>query len=148
MAQNPTSSDTQVDRFLKSIASPDPQLRQVAGRFARRRGAPVIPGLADLMASDDKAIAKAAKMALRDITHYAAQPGAWRERLAVAQALLAVAASNRPRMVRAEALHLLGFVADARFAPAVSALVGDNEVGEDARMALERIKAAQSAGRR
>lgn len=127
-------------RFLESMASPDPAARRAAATFARRRGASALPGLADLAASSDKAVAKAAQKAMTEITHHAARPGAPGEARQVADALLVIAqATARPRMVRAHALHLAGFVASTATAPALRALRTDKEVGEDARMAWERI---------
>jgi hypothetical protein len=134
-------------RFLNSMASPDPAVRQAAGAFARRRGAAVIVGLGDLAAHSDNAIAKSAKQALGEITHYAARPGAGNEARAVAAQLLVVANDTaRPRAVRAHALHLLGFVAGDAHVPALGRLLADHEIGQDARMALERI--GSSAARR
>lgn len=139
-APNPSPApDAATARFLQSMASPDPAVRQAAAGFARRRGAPALPGLADLAGGQDKPIAKAAKKAMEDITHYAASPGAQREAHAVAQQLLAVAASGRPREVRSHALYLLGFVGTDEMVPALTTLFPNNEVGEDARMAAERI---------
>ena len=127
-------------RFLDSMASPNPSVRRAAAAFARRRGAGALPGLADLAASSDRAIAKAAQKAMADITHHAARPGVSGEARQAAATLRTIAqATARPRMVRAHALHLLGFVATAADVPGLHALLADTEVGTDARLALERI---------
>ncbi len=127
-------------KFLESMASPDPAVRRAAAAFARRRGADALPGLADLAASSDKAVAKAAQKAMADIIHHAARPGAGGEAGQAAAALLNIAqAANRPRAVRAHALYLLGFVASKTAAPVLKGLMTDREIGEDARMALDRI---------
>ena len=135
-----TSSSDITTTFLKNLSSPDPVVRGVTARCARRRGAPALAGLADLAAGEDKPIAKAAKKAMEDITHYAARPGARDEAATVAAELLHIAeAKPRPRMVRAHALYLLGFAGDDRAIPGLTRLLPDPEIGEDARMALERI---------
>jgi hypothetical protein len=80
---------------------------------------------------------------MADIVHHAARPGgAPGEVRQAADALLGVArAAGRPRMVRAHALHLLGFVAkNNTTASALRTLMTDPEVGEDARMALARAE--------
>jgi hypothetical protein len=124
--------------FLKEIASADPQVRYTAWKFAGRMGASAVVPLGDLLASQNPAIVKAARGALQDITHYAARPGVRSEARAVAAELLKLAGPDRSRLVRAEALTLLGFVADAGDAPAIARLQEDRQVGQEARMALER----------
>jgi len=146
----PTSQTDAADptaRFLQSMASPDPVVRGAAATFARRRGAPAVAGLGELAVSQDKAVAKAARKALQDITHYAARPGGFVEAAAVAQQLLILASSSsRPREVRAHALYLLGFVAGDPAVPALATLLTDTEVGADARMTMERINTKASRG--
>ena len=74
-------------------------------------------------------------------------PGADVEARSAAAQLLQLAAPGNPRLVRADALELLGIVGgDAEVKP-LAELISDREVGEDARMALERIpgKAAEEA---
>ena len=147
----PTSAapPTETAQFLQSMASPDAAVRRAAAAFARRRGAGALPGLADLAAAPDKALAKAAQKAMADITHHAARPGTPGESRQAAAALRTVAqATARPRMVRAHALHLLGFVATAADVPGLRALLADTEVGGDARLALERIGGGGGAAKR
>lgn len=142
MNERDTVPDTTA-QFLESIASPDPQVRALALSFARRKGASVIPGLANVAAHTDPAIAKGAQQAMTDITHYACQPGFRAERAGVADALLGIARdTTRPRRVRAHALHLLGFAGGPVHAKAATVLEADPNIGEDARMACERIKRA------
>lgn len=134
-----------LDQLIQNLKSADVDVRYAAWRSAGPAGAAAIVPIADLMASTDKGVVRSATEALGRVTHHAARPTASKnERRAVAQALLQVASAPRPRMVRAEALHQLGFVAEERNVPALARLLDDKEVREDARMALERIPGTQS----
>jgi HEAT repeat protein len=143
MDESLAASPENVALFLQDIASPNPQVRYMAWRFASRRGARAVVPLGDLAASEDKGVAKAAQGALQEIAFYAGRPDAQDEARAVAEQLLLLTAPSRPRAVRANALHLLGFVADKPLALAIARLSQDPEVGEDARMALQRIPGAR-----
>lgn len=128
-----------LQEFLDKIKSLDADVRYAAWRSAGPMGAPAVAALVDLMASSDKGVAKAAQGALQAIVHHAGRPGAGREARAVAEELLKVAASNRPRLVRADALNWLGMIGDGRVVSGMVKLLNDTELREDARMALERI---------
>ncbi|MBI3910288.1 MAG: hypothetical protein HY320_05065 [Armatimonadetes bacterium] len=128
-----------LQEFLEKIQSSDASVRYAAWRSAGPVGAPAVVPLADLMASADKGVVKAAQGALQGIVHYAARPGAREEARSVSAELLKVAASSRPTRVRAEALHWLGFVGDQRAVLGIALLLGDAEVRDEARMALERM---------
>lgn len=135
----------QLNELLQNLRSENPDVRFTAWRSAGPAGASAIVPIADLMASTDKGVVRSATEALARVAHHAARPTASKnERRAVTQALLQVATSPRPRMVRSEALNQLGFVADERAVPVLARLLGDIEVREDARMALERIPGTQS----
>ncbi len=140
MSDIPAASPEKVGHFLREIASQDSRVRHTAWQNAARMGAAAVSGLGDLAASADKGVAKAANGALEEIAHYAARPGAPDEAHAVSEQLLGLAASGRPRAVRAHALHLLGFVGDARAVPEITRLLPDTDVGDEARMALERLQ--------
>lgn len=146
---NRTAQAPPADRaeFLKHIQSSDAGERYAAWRGAGPQGAEAIAPLGELMASSDKGVAKAAGGAMETIAHHAARPGAGKEAQAAAAELMLLAQPKHPRMVRSEALNLLGMVGDSRVVPGLAELLSDPEVGEDARLALERIpgRAAQSA---
>lgn len=125
--------------FLERIQSGDGQVRCAAWRSAGPLGAAAVAPLADLMISPGKGVAKAAQEALKVVVHYAGRPGARAEARAVAAELLKVAASSRPYRVRAEALNGLGFIGDWRVVMGLARLLEDQEVREEARLALERI---------
>ena len=100
-----------------------------------------IPTLADGMASPDKARAKLAKKYMEATVHDAARPDAPRAyRKKTIADLLAVIRSGRPRLVRAHALRLLGLIGGRSEEKLIAPLESDKEVGEDARMARERLR--------
>lgn len=135
----------QLNQLLQNLRSENADVRFAAWRSAGPAGAAAIAPIADIMASTDRGKVRSATEALQRVTHHAARPAASKnQRRAVALALLQVANSLRPRMVRAEALYQLGFVADERIVPALARLLDDKEVREDARMALERVPGTQS----
>jgi hypothetical protein len=102
-----------------------------------------IPTLADGMASADKATAKAAKLALEKLAHAAGAPRAGAgQRRETLRALSEIALSRRPRLVRAHALRLLGLIGGRAEEKVLASVERDPEVGEDARMARERIRRA------
>ncbi|HZO88360.1 MAG TPA: hypothetical protein VFB38_08470 [Chthonomonadaceae bacterium] len=134
----------EIAAFLEKIKSPDADVRYKAWREAGPMGAEAVVPLGELAASPDKGVAKAASGAMETIAHHAARPGAGAEAHAVSVELLKVAQTPHPRMVRADALYLLGFTGDGRIVPGLARLLSDRELREDARMALERIPGSAS----
>ncbi len=138
-------SAANVNQLINTIKTGDADARYAAWRAAGPAGAAAVAPLAELIDSTDKGASRAATEALGRVAHYAARPSAPPvERQAVAVELLRVATAPRPRMVRAEALHLLGFVGNGNTVPPLARLLNDPEVREDARLALERIPGPQS----
>lgn len=134
-----------LEAFLAQIRSEDAEQRYKAWRGAGPFGAKAVVPLAELAASPLPGVAKAAREALQVIVHHAGRPGATDEARAVAAALLSVAESPRQSTrVRADALHWLGFVGDARAVPGIARLLNEPGVRDEARMALERIPGRES----
>jgi hypothetical protein len=99
--------------------------------------------LADQMSGSDSVTSKAAKLELEAAAHAAAAPGQTPARAKAAKALVDVAKSNRPRLVRAHALRLIGFVGSKADASAVAGLSKHPELGQDAKIAIKRIQSAK-----
>jgi len=142
-------SDT-AKAFLAAMASPDVAARQEAlKRLPEQESAAALPGLADLMGGADPAVAKTARAGMETLVHRVRAPppgkdrGDGAARARTADALAQIARSSRPRMVRAHALYLLGFAGDGSHEKALAALEKDTEVGEDARMARQRIRSVR-----
>jgi hypothetical protein len=105
---------------------------------------------ADQMGGPDPAAAKKAKAEMEQLVHLMLSPAPgkdWPEgsvRARVADSLAEIARSDRPRVVRAHAIHLLGFAASGRRdEDTLKALEKDPQVGDDARMARERMKGSR-----
>lgn len=131
--------------WIEQLQSADADTHNAAARVSGPMGAAAITPIADVMASSDKGAARAATQALQHVAHHSTRPGTpAMEAQRVAGELLKVAMSARPRMVRSEALNLLGFVGSDSVVPALTRLLDDKEMREDARMALERIPGPRS----
>ena len=99
--------------------------------------------LADQMSGTDPVSAKAAKHEMEVSSHATAAPGQGAARVKAAKALVDVAKSSRPRLVRAHALRLIGFVGSKADAAAVAGLTKHPELGQDAKIAIKRIQSAK-----
>lgn len=143
--QGRASGRATAEALVKKLQSSDAESRMAAAHAAQGAGPDAIPALARLMAGNDPDVAKAAKEALIVIVHRAARPGAPLEARAAAERLAAVAAHPGPRAVRADAIYLLGFVGGPASVPALARLLNDPDVGEEARMALQRIPGTEAA---
>jgi len=127
-------------QLLNDIKSSDGKTRLKAQQTCGPVGASAISPLAELAVSTDKGVAKAARGAMETIAHYSARPGAGGEAKAVSAELLKVAQTNRPKQIRANALHLLGYTTnDGKTVEYIAELLLNNELWDEARMALERI---------
>jgi hypothetical protein len=130
--------------FLEKIRSSDGNVRLATWRAAGPMGAPAVAPLGDLMAGEDKGVAKAAKMALTAIVHHAARPGAAEEARAVAAELLKLSRSDRSVAMRREVVYLLGFIGSGPTVADLASLLGQADLRDEARMALERIPGSAS----
>jgi len=99
--------------------------------------------LADQMSGPDSVTSKAAKHELEVAAHASAAPGQNAARTKAAKSLVDIAKSNRPRLVRAHALRLIGFVGSKADAAAVAGLTKHPEIGQDAKIAIKRIQAVK-----
>ncbi|MCC6729794.1 MAG: hypothetical protein IT208_10695 [Chthonomonadales bacterium] len=134
LARNPTAAT-----LVAEIQHGDLGAREGAVRQAPLVGSPAIVALGAVYGGEDEGAARAALEALRRVALHCGRPRAPQERQAAAAALLKLAGPGRPRRVRTEALHLLGVVARPDDVAGLAALLEDEEVREDARMALERV---------
>ena len=129
----------ELDTFLAQIADPSPHVRTEAWTSAHVVGAPAIAPLAELAEAGDPAVGHAALKAIETIAAHAGRPEAGAEREAAAQALAEAIQASSDDQVRRELLHCLGLVATHAETPLLGSLLLDPAVGEDARIALERM---------
>ncbi len=136
----------ELDEFLARIADPSAEVRAEAWKAAGPLGAPAVMPLAKLAESSEPGISKAALAAIETITTHAGRSTAEAEREAVAQALADAVEAAGDDQLRRELLHLLGLAASDMQIPLLAGLLNDAAVGEDARIALERIPGAAATG--
>lgn len=125
--------------LLLAIQGQDKEASAEAIAKATSVGARAIVPLGGICSGPDRSAAKAAGEALRRVVHHAARPGAASERKAAARQLLRMIRKEWPRQQRGEALYLLGLVGGSESVAAIAEQMKDPDVGEEARMALERI---------
>jgi HEAT repeat protein len=120
-------------------------MRSAACQEAERWSAVAVRLLVEIMATAEAnvEVARAAKRALWRIVHRSGRPRNARGRRAVAAGLLAALASG-PIPVRRELLWMLGEIGDGRAVVAIAPLLGNLELREEARCALQRIPGRQA----
>ncbi|NQT81418.1 HEAT repeat domain-containing protein, partial [bacterium] len=129
----------ELNDFLARIQDAKGDVRRAAWENAGEMGADAVAPLGKILAGKERAAAKAAGRALEVVAHYASRPGADAERKAVSAALIELTKKGNSVKVRDKALRLLGSTGQDNAVPAIAALLGDEEVWEAARWALERI---------
>jgi HEAT repeat protein len=153
-AQTASTAQVQVlDELIAGIKSDSAEKRTESWQSAGKVGAPAVKPLAKVMTDDELEVARAAKRALWQIVRYAARPGANREgprfaerrqngnpeRRAVETELTGLLSDDQPVAVRREVLWMLSEIGTRRDIKPIAWLMGNKELREDARMALERI---------
>jgi hypothetical protein len=133
-----------VKDLIDKVSSPDDKIRGPAWQGAGPVGAPAIGALADLMMHTNFEIARCARRAIERIVRHAGRPGANSERQAVAAELLKLV-QHRSVEVRRHALWMLSEIGDDASVPTMALALGDAEVREAARCALERIPGAPAS---
>lgn len=128
-----------VDELLAGIKSDSAEKRTETWQSAGEVGAPAVKPLAEVMTDDELEVARAAKRALWQIVRYTGRPGANRERRAVETELTGLLDRNQPVAVRAEVLWMLSEIGARNSIRPISRLLRNENLREDARMALERI---------
>ena len=141
-AQNPT-----LGSLLSAINHGDTAARVSAVKQSVLVGTPAIVPLGQVAGGGEPAAARAATEALNRIVLHAGRPKADRERKEAVARLGELAQPTHPRVVRAQAVFLIGSIGRDEAVRPLTALLGDEQMREDARMALERVpgKAADAA---
>jgi HEAT repeat protein len=128
-----------VDELLAGIKSAGDNERTEAWQSAGEVGAPAVKPLANVMTDDDLEVARAAKQALWKIVRYTGRPKANKERRAVETELTGLLGDDQPVAVRREVLWMLSEIGARNSIKPIARLLRNEELREDARMALERI---------
>ncbi len=127
-----------VSELIAKIKSTDDQVRGPAWQSAASYGAPAVKPLAEVMATTDFEVARAAKRGLWKIVRHAGRQGADAERQAVAKELIDLLATTAAPVSR-ELLWMLSEIGDDSAVEPIAAQLANADVCEDARCALERI---------
>lgn len=131
-----------VEKLLELLKSDNPIVRRDAWLKAGPLGADALAGLADLATKGDLEVSRAANRAMWQIVRYAGAPGRETERQAVVQTLgELVADKNWPVQLRRDMVWMLSeILADEELDESIALpFLMDAELGEDVRMALQRI---------
>jgi len=140
MAQSADAAHAQgVDELLAGIKSDSAEKRTAAWQSAGKVGAPAVKPLAKVMTVGELEVARAAKRGLWQIVRYTGRPGANREKRALEAELIDLLGNEQPVAVRREVLWMLSEIGSRRSVETVAGLIKNEDLREDARMALERI---------
>ena len=140
MAQTASTAQAQgVDELIAGIKDSSDKVRTEAWLGASETGAPAVKPLAKVMTDDDLEVARAAKRALWQIVRYTGRPGANKERRAVETELVELLSNDQPVAVGTEVLWMLSEIGARNSIRPIGRLLRNEDLREDARMALERI---------
>lgn len=128
-----------VDELIAGIKSGSAKVRTEAWLNAGAAGAPAVKPLAKVMTDNDLEVARAAKRALWKIVRHTGRPRANKERRAVETELTGLLGQGQALAVRREVLWMLSEIGARNSIKPIARLLGNEDLREDARMALERI---------
>jgi HEAT repeat protein len=128
------------DELISQIKGSNEKVRGEAWQNAGPIGAPAVKPLAGIAAEAQQEVARAATRALWVIVRHAGRPGAAQERRDVVTELLAVLSEHESPRLRSDVIWMLSEIAGRRAIAPLAALLTDETLREDARMALERIE--------
>jgi HEAT repeat protein len=128
-----------VDELIAGIKSDSAEKRTEAWQSAGEVGAPAVKPLAAVMADDELEVSRAAKRALWQIVRYTGRPKANKEKRAVETELVDLLGKDQPVAVQREVLWMLSEIGARNSIKPIARLIRNEDLREDARMALERI---------
>jgi HEAT repeat protein len=130
-----------VDELIAGVRDASDKVRTEAWLGAGKAGAPAVKPLAGVMTDSDPEVARAAARALWQLARHAGRPGAGKEKQAVEKELIGLLGDKVPISVRREVLWMLSEIGGRNSVKPVAGLLKNDELREDACMALERIPA-------
>jgi hypothetical protein len=129
-----------LDQLVTDIQNAeDHEVRAAARDQAGTVGAPAIAPLGGIAANGPFEVARAARRAMQNVVYHTGRPGADDEARAVSDELLQLLGDDQPTQLRRDVLWMLWQIAGEEAVKPVSALLANDELHEDARMALERL---------
>lgn len=136
-----------VDVLIARIKHKDPKVRAAAWQAAGQVGAQAVRPLADVAATGELEVARAANRGLWKIVRTAGRPGAETERAAVVAALVELLDDGLlPVQLRRDIIWMLSeIIRDDEIDPEGAAgLLDDPDLREDTRCALQRVPGERS----
>jgi hypothetical protein len=131
--------------LLEKIQSGDPNVRTEAWLSAGEVGAPALKPLAKLAAEGQLEVSRAAQRAMWKIVRHSGRPAAPApEKQQVIKELNELLSDAQPVAIRREVLWMLSEIAGDESVERIAALLGNQELREDARMVLDRIPGDKS----
>lgn len=128
-----------MDEQFAKIHDVDDEVRTEAWLRASEQGASAVGPLGSLMSDDKLETARAAKNGLWRLVRRATRPGADGERKAVISELIGLLGKEQPARARSEVLWMLSEIGGDESVAPIAKLLANQDVREDARMALENI---------
>jgi HEAT repeat protein len=128
-----------VDELVAGIRSGDEEARTETWQAAPALGAAAVAPLAELGTDSSVEVARAAMRGLWAITRDAGRPNADAKRAEVVAALTPFTGPGHAEQLRRDVIWMLSEIGDDATVPVLAALLSDEVLREDARMALERI---------
>jgi len=132
-------SELTLEILINDIQGNSSRARAAARDGAGAVGAKAIAPLAEIAASGELEPARAAQRAIQNIVYHAGRPGSEDEAKAVALELIALLDSSHPLQRRRDALWMIWQIAGDEAVESVASLLDDDDLFEDAVMALERL---------
>jgi HEAT repeat protein len=128
-----------VNELIAGVKSGSDKVRTEAWLSAGEVGAPAVKALAKVMTDTDLEVARAAKRALWKIVRHTGRPRANKERRAVETELTGLLGKDQALAVQREVLWMLSEIGARKSIKPIARLMRNENLREDARMALERI---------
>ncbi len=130
--------------LVKEIQSDNPGTRTAAWQQAGAVGASAVKPLAKLCTEENLEVGRAAKRGLERIVRTVGAPGVQPAKSTVIRNLLSLLDDSQPVALRRDILWLLSEIGGAESVEPIAALLKQDDLREDARMALERIPGEKS----
>jgi HEAT repeat protein len=136
-----------VKTLIAGIKDDDPKVRTKAWQSAGQVGAPAVKPLAKIIGTGELEVARAAKRGLWKIVRHVGRPGEQKMKRAVIKKLVELLDDDQSVTVRREVLWMLSEIGNRNSIKPMAALLSNEHLREDARMAIQRIpnKAAMAA---
>jgi HEAT repeat protein len=131
-----------IEELIAKIKDADDKVRCAAWLGAGKYGAAAVAPLAEVMATGELEVARAAKRGLWVVVRHVGRPGADKEKQPVVAALCGLLGDEVPVGVRREALWMLSEIGGDEAVQAIADMdniLENKELREDARGAVERI---------